>query len=848
MKARQEKKESNQKEGNQLTDDKKQKPRKEARRFNMGAAIRYTDHNTTEIELSEIPQQVPIIPLRNAVVFPGVLLPIFVGRNNSVKLIEKCGKPGALVGLFTQKSPEDEEISLKKLYSTGTLAEIHQLAPMGDEGYQILLHGVQKIELLNIVQKQPYLSGRVAGVGEINDITEKEYLEFQQRIIRFVEAHPNIPNEIVTFVRRLENPSSLVNHHLFFSQRSVEERIKFLRMSSISEKVQILTKELIEETNQLLMEREVRKKVEEDASRMQKEFYLRKQLETIRKELGENEDDSDDLEKQLKEKKLPDYMRKRAKKELRRIKQLQEGSPGGGLEVGQIRSWLELVLELPWEKPKKQEISLRKAAQILNEDHEGLEDVKERILEFLAVEKQTGGSRAPILCLVGPPGVGKTSLAGSIARALGRPFVRTSLGGVRDEAEIRGHRRTYVGAMPGKVLQAMKKSQKRNPVFLLDEIDKTGISYQGDPSAALLEVLDPEQNNSFEDHYLGEPYDLSQVLFVCTANNLDTISTPLQDRMEIVHLSGYTLAEKKAIATKHLLPEIIEKMKFQQGQLQLSDEALIKVIVSHTREAGVRSLKRRLESLAHKAVRTLIERREARQEDKQGDKQEGKKEENRGVEKKEDLVYGIEEVKEYLGRDRYYMDYKENTNIPGVAMGLAWTPVGGDILFVEATSYKGKGELKLSGRLGDVMKESAQAALSFLRAHSREMHLKPQVFENYDVHIHIPSGAIPKDGPSAGVTLLSALASLFTKKAVASDIAMTGEISLRGRILPVGGIKEKVLAAQAAGINMVLLPEKNRSEYEEMPEKLREGIEVEYYDDMLSLLRRSVPEAFATTD
>jgi ATP-dependent Lon protease len=855
----------------------------------MSSVIRYADQNVTEIDLKDVPREVPVIPLRNAVVLPGVLLPIFVGRTESVNLVEAVAKPGTLVALFTQKSPTDETVTQKDLYTSGTLAEIHRIIPMGEGGYQVLMQGVQKIELLKLLQTEPYLRAQITPLGEIQDIEDNDFREFQEHVVRFVTTHPGIPDEITGFVKRLKNPSALANQIVFFSQREIAEKVSFLRVSSVAEKIRQLQDQLIEDTNQMKMEKEVRERVEEDANKMQRDFYLRKQMETIRKELGESDDDdTDELESQLAEKYLPAHMRKAVDKELKRLRRVQEGPHGGGMEAGQIRNWLELVVELPWENPAKREISLTRAEKVLNEDHEGLEEVKKRIIEYLAVEKQTGGGKAPILCLVGPPGVGKTSLASSIARAVGRPLVRSALGGVRDEAEIRGHRRTYVGALPGKVLSAMKKAETRDPVFLLDEIDKTGSSYHGDPSAALLEVLDPEQNHSFEDHYLAHPYDLSRVLFICTANNLDSIPLPLLDRMEVVQLSGYTLAEKQAIAKNHLIPRIMEDLKMRPDQISLTDAGLEKVITAHTREAGVRSLKRKLESLARKAVRSIMEDLEreaiessdastnsgatveagaqaAHASDSEGvvsvsseivsdlaPRETPAAMQMEGLQSEagpqpvvlKNIVYDVEDVRKHLGRDRFHRDLRENTGIAGVATGLAWTPVGGDILFIEAMAYPGKGDLKLSGQLGDVMKESALAALSFLRSHSATLNLDPEKVGKQDVHIHVPSGAIPKDGPSAGVTMLSALASLFTGAPIQDNLAMTGEISLRGRVLPVGGIKEKILAAKAAGIDTVLLPEKNRAEYEEITEHVREGLAVEYYSDMMQLLRRTVPGAF----
>jgi len=791
----------------------------------MSSIIRYADQNVTEINQPDIPLEVPIIPLRNAVVLPGILLPIFVGRSESVKLVEEFGNPGTLIGLFSQISPSDEEVKEEGLYRTGTLAEIHRILPMGEGGYQVFLQGVQKIELISVSQTKPHLMGKIQPVFEINDVSDEQFLEFQAHVVRFIESHPGIPDEITAFIRRLKNPAALVNQIIFFSQKDISEKIEFSTIQSISEKITLLKSYLMEETSRLLMEKEVRDKVEKDTSKMQREFYLRKQMETIRQELGEGEvDEADELEKLLEEKWLPESVRKNVNKELKRYKKAQEGPHGGGMEAGQLRNWLELVLDLPWEEPEKREIHLTTAEAVLNEDHEGLDEVKKRIVEFLAVEKQTGGSRAPILCLVGPPGVGKTSLARSVARSMNRPLVRAALGGMRDEAEIRGHRRTYVGALPGKILSAMKKAETRDPVFLLDEIDKTGTSYHGDPSAALLEVLDPEQNHAFEDHYLAMPYDLSRVLFIATANAFDSIPLPLLDRMEVVQISGYTMAEKIAIAEKHLIPEILEHLKMEKDHIHFSKEALTKIINSYTREAGVRGLKRKLESIVRKSLKAMIEEKESGKE----------------VEQPAKITIDEKRVQELLGRDRFFHDLKEDVAIPGVAVGLAWTPVGGVILYIESSSFPGKGDFKLSGQLGDVMKESAVVAFSFLRSHALELGIPREKFSNLDIHIHIPSGATPKDGPSAGVTLLTALTSLFTGKTVAPDLAMTGEISLRGKILPVGGIKEKVLAARSAGIQTVLLPEKNKAEFEEIPDHVREGLQVEYYSDMLELLKRAI--------
>ncbi|MFN3605377.1 MAG: endopeptidase La [Leptonema sp. (in: bacteria)] len=796
--------------------------------------VKYNDQNINEINSSEISKSVPIIPLRNAVVLPGVVLPIFVGRTESIKIIEEYGKPGSLIGVFTQKDPNIEEIkTIDDIFPIGSLVEIHKVIPMGEGGFQVILQGIQKIQVLELIQQEPYLEGRIEPLYEVKNVTEENLLEIQTYVIRYIENNPAIPNEVTNFIRKITNPSSLVNQVIFFSDKTNEEKIEFLKINNVKEKIEYTKKYLLEATQRLIMEKEIREKIEEDASKLQKEFYLRKQLEAIKKELGESDvTDTDELEKRILEKKLPENVKKTLDKEFKRYKKLVEGPQGGNLESSQIRNWIELVLDLPWNVENSEEeekhinnlkkIDLNKAQEILDEDHESLEDVKKRILEHLAVEKRTLNFKGPILCLVGPPGVGKTSLAQSIARCLNRPFVRASLGGVRDEAEIRGHRRTYVGAMPGKIITAMKKAESTSPVFLLDEIDKLGISYQGDPASALLEVLDPEQNHTFEDHYLGVPYDLSKVIFIATANTTETIPLPLLDRMEIVMLSGYTLEEKIKIAKKHLIPKIMQQYGLKENEFKISDEILRKIIENYTREAGVRNLKRVLESIARKIL-LKIEKNDT---------------------PFESFEVHSENLKEFLGKEKFHKDIKENIGIPGVAIGLAWTPVGGDILYIETTKYPGKGNLKLSGRLGEVMKESAQLAFTYLRAHAKDLDIPDKLFVEYDYHIHVPSGAVPKDGPSAGITILTALTSLLTNIPITENFAMTGEISLRGSLLPVGGIKEKVLAARSAGIDLVLLPKKNQPDFEVIPEDIRGNLKVEYFSDIMSLLKKVFPNLF----
>ena len=809
--------------------------RKKSNSDNMPA---YTNQNQTEIEESKLPKEIALIPLRNAVLSPGVLLPIFVGRSSSVTLIKEIGKVGAFIALFTQKSAREERVEKKNLFEIGTLAEIHRITPMGEGSYQVFVQGIQKIRLEKILSQNPYAKASIKAIPEEYDITEREAKEFKERVLQYINIHPNIPDEMTTFINKLDNPSALANQIIFFSQKSIIEKIRYLRIYKVSHKIKKLQKQIIEETNQMRIEKEVREKVKQDTNQIQKEFYLRKQLDIIRKELGEQDkdEDEDDLEKQLEAKPLPNHIRKAVKKEIKRMNILQENPMSSTTEIGQIRNWLELINELPWQsfpKNKEKAISLTHSAIILNQEHEGLEEVKQRILDYLAVKKQVGEGRAPILCLIGPPGVGKTSLALSVAKAMNRPLLRTALGGVRDEAEIRGHRKTYVGAMPGKILNSMKKSDCLDPVFLLDEIDKISNSYHGDPSSALLEVLDPEQNNLFEDHYLGETYDLSKVIFICTANDLEAIPLALRDRMEIVRLSGYTKEEKIAIAKKHLLPKIHKELQLKPNQISIEEEALSKLIVSHTREAGVRDLKRKLESLARKTLRQYIE-----EEEKNDKKKISILDTKRKFFK---VTYTNQNIQELLGRDRYFQDNKEENIKAGISVGLAWTPVGGDILFIETISYIGKGEIKISGQLGDVMKESALTAFSFIKAHASDLEINSNIFANKDIHIHIPSGAIPKDGPSAGVTLLTALASLFLDIPVKKDIAMTGEISLRGKILAVGGIKEKVLAAKSAGIKDVFLPLKNQAEFEEIPKHIREELQVTYYENMLDLLKDAIP-------
>lgn len=763
----------------------------------------------------DFPREIPIIPLRNTVVFPVLTIPLTVGREKSLAALEEALLRNKVIGIVTQRDPETEDPDGDDLYEIGVIAKILKLIKLPDGSQNIVVQGFTRFRIKDFIQKEPY-----AKVGvEVLDETTENTIEAEALMVnlknmakRAIDLSPAVPEEAAFVVQNLENPGILADLIASNLKLGVAEKQEILATLSSNERLKRVTDHLLKEIHVLELSNKIQSQVKGEIDKSHREYYLREQLKVIKKELGEGEDEADEmfeLRKAIEQGKMPEQAKKVAFKELNRLERISPHSP----EHAITRTYLDWLVDLPWENYTEDQLDIKEASLILDEDHYGLEKVKTRILEYLAVLKLKKDLKGPILCLVGPPGVGKTSLGKSVARAVGRKFVRMSLGGVRDEAEVRGHRRTYVGALPGRIVQGMKRAGSGNPVFMLDEIDKLGSDFRGDPSSAMLEVLDPEQNNTFQDHYLEVPYDLSKVLFIATANQLDTIPAPLRDRMEIIEVPGYTQEEKMQIARGFLLPEQLEEHGLSPKHLNLTDDALSALIEGYTKESGVRGLKRSIAAVCRGVARRVAE---------------GK----RGKTKVD-----VKDIHTYLGPRHFYPDVVERVQVPGVAVGLAWTPVGGDILFIEATKMKGKGKLHLTGQLGDVMKESAQAAISYIKSKAREFHVNEDIFDDIDLHIHVPAGAIPKDGPSAGVTLLTALTSLLSGIPVREKLAMTGEITLRGLVLPVGGIKEKVIAAKRAGIQTLVLPERNKAHVEEIPANVVQGLTFHYVQRMDEVLR-----------
>ena len=765
------------------------------------------------MSMEDIPEELAILTLRNTVLFPGVVLPITVGRDTSLKLVKEAFADDELIGVVAQRNSEIEEPTPDDLFQAGTVASILKLIKMPDGSRSIVIQGKRRFSIDEYVQEEPYYRARITPFEEDMDIPEEE-LELQARIrsiknlaVEIVNMSPNMPSEAAYAIENIESPSFLIHFIASNLQVDVEEKQKLLETVPLVERADLVMEQLNQERQVLELSEEIRTRVKSDVDQQQREYLLRQQMKAIQEELGESGPggaEVQELRERAEEKDLPDYVREALDKEFKKLARTNPAAP----DYAVTRNYVDWILDLPWREYSDDHLDLNHAEDILNEDHYGLKKVKKRILEYLAVLKLKGDMKAPILCFHGPPGVGKTSLGKSIARALDREFVRMSLGGVRDESEIRGHRRTYVGALPGRIIQGIKKAGKNNPVFMLDEVDKLGSDFRGDPSSALLEVLDPEQNDNFNDHYLELDYDLSNVLFIATANYLDRIPAPLRDRMELIEINGYTQNEKLQIAKQYLKPRQLERNGLQPEQFSVTDDALRFVIDGFTRESGVRQLEREIGSVARGVARKIaVGETETEKVDK-------------------------DNLEEYLGARKHFSEVAQRTEVPGVATGLAWTPAGGDLLFIEASISRGSGRLILTGQLGDVMKESAQAALSYVKAQVDTYNIPDDAFRYWDVHVHVPAGSIPKDGPSAGISLLSALLSIYTQRRVKHTVAMTGEITLRGLILPVGGIKEKVLAAKRAGIEKVLLPEKNEKDIREIKEEALEGLEVVYVKRM----------------
>lgn len=770
-------------------------------------------------DILEIPTELPILPLTNILIFPYVVAPIIISDDRRIAVVNEALSERKMLGLFViQTKPSEEGKSdAFKLYDVGTAAFILKMFRYPDGSIGLMVQGLSRIRLETIIQVEPVLKGRVRIIPEpISDSIKVKALvrEVTEIFQQIVALSPFLPDELGQAVTSIENPGRLADLIVSNLKIDITERQSILETLDVEDRLIKLLTYLNRELELLKLGNKIQSEVKNKIEETQREYFLREQLKAIQKELGEKDErvaEIEEFQKRIDEAGMPKEAKEAAEKELDRLSKM----PPQAAEYTVSRTYLDWLVNLPWSKNTEDVIHIQKAKEILDRDHYDLQDVKDRILEFLSVRKLKNDSKGPILCFVGPPGVGKTSLGRSIAKAMGRKFVRYSLGGIHDEAEIRGHRRTYIGALPGRIIQGIKKAGSNNPVFMLDEIDKIGSDFRGDPASALLEVLDPEQNSSFSDHYLEVPFDLSKVMFITTANMLDTVPQPLLDRMEVIRIPGYILEEKLEIAKKYLVPRQINENGLKKNQIQFTEKALRKIIGQYTREAGVRNLEREIGTCCRKVARAIAE------------------------EKVKSVKVTDEKVTEFLGPLKFLSETAERKDEIGVATGMAWTPVGGEILFVEATAMPGGKGLVLTGSLGDVMKESAQAALSFIRANASKYHIQEDFFQKKDIHIHIPEGATPKDGPSAGVTLATALASLLMGKPIRHDIAMTGEITLRGKVLPVGGIKEKVLAAKRAGINTVILPKRNEKDLQEIPESIRKTMTfhfIEWLDEAFQLM------------
>mgnify|MGYP002713094558 CR=1 FL=1 len=766
-----------------------------------------------QINSEETPEELPLLPLRNTVLFPGVVIPITVGRDKSIKLIKEAHKGNKILGVVSQKNGNVEDPQESDLNSIGTVAQILKMLRMPDGNTTVIIQGKKRFRITEITQKEPYLRAKIEPFNQLEKPSGKGFNALVSSIkdlaSQIIEQSPTIPTEATFAIKNIESPTFLINFIASNMKADVDTKQNLLEVPELVERATQLLEHLTKELQLLELKNDIQSKVRTDLDQQQREYFLNQQIKQIQEELGGDpqQQEIEEFKKKAKKKKWPKTVAKRFDKELQKFQRLNPQAAEYSVQL----NYLETLIELPWGDLTKDNFDLKRAQKILDKDHFGLEKVKERIIEYLAVLKLKGDMKSPILCLYGPPGVGKTSLGKSVAEALGRKYVRMSLGGVRDEAEIRGHRKTYIGAMPGRVVQNIKKANSSNPVFVLDEIDKLGNSHQGDPSSALLEVLDPEQNETFYDNFLELDYDLSKILFIATANSLSTIQPALRDRMEIIEINGYTVEEKIEIANKHLLPKLLKNHGLKKAHLKLTKPIIEKIITDYTRESGVRLLEKKLAKIVRNRAKQVVMEEELSEQ------------------------INLEELTKILGPGHSKDKYQGN-DVAGVVTGLAWTAVGGDILFIESSLSKGKGKLTLTGNLGDVMKESAVIALAYLKAHSDMIGLKPEVFDKWDVHTHVPEGATPKDGPSAGITMLTALASAFTQRKVKKNIAMTGEITLRGRVLAVGGIKEKILAAKRAEIKEIILSTENKKDIEEIDPKYLKGLTFHYVENMMEVI------------
>lgn len=775
-----------------------------------------TPEDEEEIRKEDLPNSLPILSLRNTVLFPGVVIPITAGRDKSIKLIKDANNGSKVIGVVSQKDESVEDPTGKDIYKTGTVARILRVLKMPDGNTTVIIQGKKRFQIDEVVSEDPYLTATVKEVPEARPAEKNEEFgaiidSIKDLSLQIIKDSPNIPSEASFAIKNIQSDSFLINFVSSNMNLSVTEKQRLLEINDLKERALETLKYMNIEFQKLELKNDIQLKVQSDMNQQQREYFLHQQMKTIQEELGgvSHDEELEEMRHRAKNKKWPEKVAKHFDKELAKMQRMNPQVAEYSIQ----RNYLDLFLDLPWNKYSKDKFDLKRAKRILDRDHYGLDDVKRRIIEHLAVIKLRNDMKSPILCLYGPPGVGKTSLGKSIAEALGREYVRMSLGGLRDEAEIRGHRKTYIGAMPGRILQSLKKAGTSNPVFVLDEIDKLSNSHQGDPSSAMLEVLDPEQNSEFYDNFLEMGYDLSKVMFIATSNSLSTIQPALLDRMEIINVTGYTIEEKVEIAKRHLLPKQLKEHGLTEEHLKIGKPQLEKIVEGYTRESGVRGLEKQLAKMVRYAAKNIA------------------------MEEDYNIKVTNDDILEVLGGPKLERDKYENNNVAGVVTGLAWTRVGGDILFIESILSKGKGNLTVTGNLGKVMKESATIAMEFIKANADELGINPDVFDKYNVHIHVPEGATPKDGPSAGVTMLTSLVSLFTQRKVKKSLAMTGEITLRGKVLPVGGIKEKILAAKRARIKEILLCEENRRDIEEIKPEYLKGLAFHYVTDMSDVIK-----------